>query len=759
MKNFKKVLLSLCAFSFGACLAGGFSLTAASANETYSPDFTIGNYASVRLGEKSGDVDKTGVRFKLFMSQDKYGSLSTDGVWNEGVQVGALVMPSDLLGENELTTATVDVVNIPLYADMWREATADELEKGGITGDYVTSYAVLYNVPDVCLDWELTAVGYIDPTTAENDTVYTDISCKRSMAQVALAAIQAGGDETRLDKYLPTYEVEFKQGDNVVKSALVKYGDKASLGDVEIVTKKGYFLTGWKDQNGEAYDFETPVTGDLTLTAVEESINDKLTFNKEEALNMVKSATTKAIVQDGDKKVLSATFGGKDVLKIDLGSIYKMEKDDVVGFKVYYQVAKSEASNKVEVWFNNLGGSLIWDKSATFDTVYGGEYGVLYLEADRSVINLWDHPDLIYESVLFKSNTTVSIKIEKIEFVTAWEKWDGFMAFDEGFTGAPEYVLADYTNFLAYKQNTAKVGAATMTLEQGTGLIVKKTQWAPNTIKFTFPTAQTVKELDTVYFYFRLLNETDKVFLQPFLIKKANGSLINFWQSEDAFPNGNMTQLADGTYKLKIKVSHASLAGTDQVAGFAISATDINGVPFVGVKLTATIKNPTGVGSWSKFNTQIGNTSQYLLADYTDSTWNGVVFGRGSGKVTAVRNASGSLTGFTMTGCSWAGSSVVFGFQEGIDYTTVDKIYVNYTSEKTFYAYIYDEAGNGYRADVTASNGVATVSLPAAQTATDNACKGDANVTFGMKKITGILLTFDETSDSGTITKITYTKK
>ncbi|MBQ5926922.1 MAG: hypothetical protein IIX01_03250 [Clostridia bacterium] len=51
------------------------------------------------------------------------------------------------------------------------------------------------------------------------------------------------------------------------------------------------------------------------------------------------------------------------------------------------------------------------------------------------------------------------------------------------------------------------------------------------------------------------------------------------------------------------------------------------------------------------------------------------------------------------------------------------------------------------------------VSLPAVQTATDNGCKGDANVTFDMKKITGILLTFGYTSDSGTITKITYTKK
>ena len=67
-----------------------------------------------------------------------------------------------------------------------------------------------------------------------------------------------------------TFAVTFDRGDGTkTEPTPVKYNDLVPKPTAP--TKSGYTFTGWEDANG-AYDFNTPVTGPLTLTAKWEKV-------------------------------------------------------------------------------------------------------------------------------------------------------------------------------------------------------------------------------------------------------------------------------------------------------------------------------------------------------------------------------------------------------------------------------------------------------------------------------------------------------
>ena len=68
-----------------------------------------------------------------------------------------------------------------------------------------------------------------------------------------------------------TFAVTFDRGDGTkTEPTPVKYNDLVAK-PTDDPTKSGYTFTGWEDANG-AYDFNTPVTGPLTLTAKWEKV-------------------------------------------------------------------------------------------------------------------------------------------------------------------------------------------------------------------------------------------------------------------------------------------------------------------------------------------------------------------------------------------------------------------------------------------------------------------------------------------------------
>ena len=58
----------------------------------------------------------------------------------------------------------------------------------------------------------------------------------------------------------------FTNGDDVVDSQDVVFG--ALVSDVQAPAKVGYTFGGWKTDGGETFDVSTPVSSDLTLSAV-----------------------------------------------------------------------------------------------------------------------------------------------------------------------------------------------------------------------------------------------------------------------------------------------------------------------------------------------------------------------------------------------------------------------------------------------------------------------------------------------------------
>lgn len=755
MKNRTKNLLALGAVALGVCFVSGFNLLDTKVKADVTPDMVMGQVADVRLGEKEGDIDKTGVRFNLFMSVDKYEALSNDGAWLEGVSVGALVMPTDLLGENALETDTPDVVNIPLDANMWRVADAGEVEEAGIAdGEYMTSYAVLYNVPEVCYDWELTAVGYYDPTTELGDTVYTANACKRSMAQVAFEAIQKGEDENKLDAYLPSYEVSFMQGQNTLKSTFVKYGSLATLGEVVYTPSAGKIFAGWEDENGNPYDLSTPVTSDLTLKAVEKSPVELLDFNSDASLAVVSGATSKAIVKDGDKSVLRATFGGSNALKIDLGSIYKIF--GIHNVEIVYSIEEVSASGNVEVWFNNLGNAVIWDKIDQFNAVVGETYQTIGVYGKSTKIDKASNPTL--EAIVLKSAATVTIKIDMVVINEVWNRWEEVK---EDFTGNPELLLADFGDTSLVAKTGFSAGVSN-TWTAGDGVTIKGMSYGTKALVYTFP--KPVSGLDYLNVYFEKITSNAKLVI--YLLNADNKQ----WYFETSG-----SALASGGFVANIKVSNQY--GCEPVGGGTPLLTQTMEFTRMYISSTDTAHELKIKQVWatkmsynySNYNKQIGDTNEYVIADFADGKWLGRFGVVGSGSFSAVRNTAGALTGYQVKVAEWNGAGAIYYLPEAFDYSTLDtlKIYHDCTDAAPSIAvHFIDEIGNYYwnggSFDTTtgATWGKKFVASSTSKDPETGIGTKNNSVKLGANKIVAIAIVCrNGNTYNPLITKITYTKK
>ena len=244
--NIKKVALTalscsaLACFSVGIITAGAEdvkNVTIANENSFYAV-----NGASVLLNTSEvGGVDNNGIRFVFEMSKDQFNSLlvnpeATTKAFKEGVSVGAMVVPTAVMGENVTgeTVTTDDVVNCVATATqaipVQKWTYADSVVEGKEEKVYYAC-AYLYNLPAVAYDAEISACAYI--TTGEG-TVYTEVTT-RSMSYVAGAALDAGehvGSEGILQNYIPTLSERLYSIDDAtldlsdLKGKLLKVEDK-----------------------------------------------------------------------------------------------------------------------------------------------------------------------------------------------------------------------------------------------------------------------------------------------------------------------------------------------------------------------------------------------------------------------------------------------------------------------------------------------------------------------------------------------------
>lgn len=199
MKNnmMKKVSLTALSALFAVSLSAGVAtLMDTTADGTEKRIFAGGAGVRVQYDEETQETDgKNGIRFATYLQNV---SLS------EVIATETLIIPADLLAEDQELTSTTDGVMIVEDAGKWHEYTDDTY------GEVLCSYAVVYDMPAASYSRDMvfqTSVVLSDNTILAMD-YRTDDNATRSMAQVAKAVEESAeyqeygaGKKAIIDEY------------------------------------------------------------------------------------------------------------------------------------------------------------------------------------------------------------------------------------------------------------------------------------------------------------------------------------------------------------------------------------------------------------------------------------------------------------------------------------------------------------------------------------------------------------------------------
>lgn len=269
MRNIINRKSCLCAlfFSFVLCMLVGITTFNVHASTSISSFNIPGGQVKFAV-----DPAYNGVRFPTLMSESEYKA-------NKGsITTGIILCDADNLGQNgQLTHSTTGMIDIDT-TDLWKESDTVD--------GYMEAAAFVYGIPNTTEAYlnKIAAVGYY--VMDEGEPVYTD-TVVRSAAEIANSAyndrkdvadeiysnyVEADGNYSRFDEtklngilsYLPNLTVTYKVDGIEFDTQTVRYGQKAESLTVE--DKTGYEFNSWQ-VNGVDYNFESGVTGNLTLTA------------------------------------------------------------------------------------------------------------------------------------------------------------------------------------------------------------------------------------------------------------------------------------------------------------------------------------------------------------------------------------------------------------------------------------------------------------------------------------------------------------
>ena len=255
--------------------------------------------ASVRVLKKINGVyesagERTGIRFHVEMGagytvggtallDTTDTTTNTNGAYKmvEGYKTYTLVLPTEMLGGNELTLETEEIAKIDTTG-YWFSDDDGNWE----------SVAYIYNIPTEKRTQEFTFRGVIvsvDANGNESLVAYTSDSGARHVAYVArrsyddtLAGNHSWGSmveeaKTQLLKLIPQYSVSYsytdENGDAATKTESLMWGDTPNAPSVTIAKEEGDYIdrtAGWYDTTGKE-------TVDVTA-AMEYSDNRTLTL-------------------------------------------------------------------------------------------------------------------------------------------------------------------------------------------------------------------------------------------------------------------------------------------------------------------------------------------------------------------------------------------------------------------------------------------------------------------------------------------------
>ncbi len=260
-KVVKKTITLILSLTLLCCLV--IVLGAKSPAKANAPTLIIEG-ASVKIMYEEND---SGLRFNVLMDKEEFQRIydASTGEWIDGVTVGSLVVPDDMIedGEMVINSTNIAVKDYKLPASLWRSKIVGKTE-------YMATYVYIYGFPAQSYNRDIAIVVYVDDA---GQPMYSS-KYVNNMSNVAYQSLQNGdyveGEEEYdlINKYIQgeyTVNFDLDGGTAYAPQAIYKYGQTITLPSIEPF-KDGYDFGGWYNGQIEWSDSDI-VKGNMTLTA------------------------------------------------------------------------------------------------------------------------------------------------------------------------------------------------------------------------------------------------------------------------------------------------------------------------------------------------------------------------------------------------------------------------------------------------------------------------------------------------------------
>ena len=354
-RNTLIALLVCMLVSFGA-LCAMFGLNAKNAvfadtASEYTKPATFEMFDGAQVRKTEGT---SGIRFITVVSNDYIAELKT-AHGADNVKFGAVVLPEDMLGENELTVELAHANKIP------SGGFAEENAEAG----YSVYNSAIINIPETMYGKAIAARGYV-AITGEDGAVtytYTATTVKRSIGYVASMAHYVGNDTSSVVKgYV----------DAVAKGVTVggKTEDTLKVALTQITNAEGEPLSYAIVTDPAGYAFKATSTNEQVVKVENGAV-----------VPVAKAGTATVTVEFGTKTAtLNLTVAGYKII-VDGNDVNEGDEFNVFSADEYLGVSKDETKTHTYAVQEDIGEGF---KPVTA-TVTGNENGVVDLTEDGVV--------------------------------------------------------------------------------------------------------------------------------------------------------------------------------------------------------------------------------------------------------------------------------------------------------------------------------------------------------------------------------------
>lgn len=225
----KKILLILVSLAFFVCGFCMLDLTPA-----YAADEIVATNASASVRTIG---DKQGIRFTSKISLEYI-----RGLGEIEYEIGTLVIPKSLLGENELKLGVENVIVVD-HTARFEDVTGNDSVR--------TVNAVIYDIPDEYVAEELVARAYIKHGET---TVYSETTATRSVLYVASCALNESSKYDKdgidyLEKIVNAYTEKYVTAFSIDSTLTLEIGGSQKLNTSIQTTKNAEVKAVWSSDN------------------------------------------------------------------------------------------------------------------------------------------------------------------------------------------------------------------------------------------------------------------------------------------------------------------------------------------------------------------------------------------------------------------------------------------------------------------------------------------------------------------------------